>query len=150
MFLHVSVILSTEGSASVHAGIPHPLEADTPRSRHPPGSRHPQKQTPLKQTPQKQTPPPQKQTHSPLHSACWEIRSTSGRYASYRNAILFYYYVTNYGLSNRSQKKYVGSRNTPLTSHWYMPASPDTTYTNTRLPAAKKHSKIKLNSFVDF
>ena len=25
----------------------------------------------------------------PLRSACWEIRSTSGRYASYWNAILF-------------------------------------------------------------
>ena len=28
------------------------------------------------------------QTRHPLHSACWEIRSTSGRYASYWNAIL--------------------------------------------------------------
>ena len=33
-------------------------------------------------TPREQTPP--------LRSACWEIRSTSGRYASYWNAILFY------------------------------------------------------------
>ena len=30
--------------------------------------------------------PPARQT--PLRSACWEIRSTSGRYASYWNAIL--------------------------------------------------------------
>ena len=39
MFLQVSVILSTGGgvSASVHAGIPCPLGADT----HPSGSRHP-------------------------------------------------------------------------------------------------------------
>ena len=29
-------------------------------------------------------------TRYPLHSACWEIRSTSGRYASYWNAILFH------------------------------------------------------------
>ena len=36
MFLHLSVILFTGGSASVHAGIP------PPQSRHPPGSRHPQ------------------------------------------------------------------------------------------------------------
>ena len=36
MFLHVAVILSTGGgSASVHAGIPPPPGADTPR-RHPP------------------------------------------------------------------------------------------------------------------
>ena len=52
-------------SASVHAGIP------PPRSR-PPGA----------DTPQEQTRPPR--------SACWEIRSTSGRYASYWNAILLF------------------------------------------------------------
>ena len=40
MFLLVSVILSTGGgSASVHAGIPHPPRAD------PPGSRHPRRRT---------------------------------------------------------------------------------------------------------
>ena len=33
-------------------------------------------------------PPPPADTPSPLRSACWEIRSTSGRYASYWNAIL--------------------------------------------------------------
>ena len=37
----------------------------------PPGSRHPPR------------------ADTPLHSACWEIRSTSGRYASYWNAIFF-------------------------------------------------------------
>ena len=58
------------GSASVHAGIPHkPPGADTL-----PGTRHP--------TLPEQTPPP-------LCSACWEMWSTSGRYASYWNAILF-------------------------------------------------------------
>ena len=44
MFLHLSVILFTGGSASVHAGIPPPSpEARTPlpRSTHPPGSTHP-------------------------------------------------------------------------------------------------------------
>ena len=48
-----------------------PPPADTPQSRHPqsrhpPGSRHP-----------------------PWCRACWEIRSTRGRYASYWNANLF-------------------------------------------------------------
>ena len=50
------------GSASVHVGIP-------PGSR-PPWTRHPLEQTPLRST-------------------CWEIRSTSGRYASHWNVILF-------------------------------------------------------------
>ena len=49
MFLYVSVILFTGGSASVHAGIP------PPGSRHPPGSRPPLEQTPPReQTPQEQ------------------------------------------------------------------------------------------------
>ena len=52
MFLHLSVILFTEGEWQT------PLGADPPRSRHPP------------------------------RSACWEIRATSGRYASYWNAYL--------------------------------------------------------------
>ena len=56
MFLLVSVILLTGGSASVHAGIPppqsrHPPGADTPRSRHLPESRLPPEQTPQEQTP---------------------------------------------------------------------------------------------------
>ena len=59
MFLLVSVILSTGGSPSVHAGIPH----------HPPGS----------------TPP---EAHTP-READYGIRSMSGRYASYWNAFLF-------------------------------------------------------------
>ena len=48
----------------------------------------PAKETPLaRQTPPGQgDPPPARQT--PLRSACWEIRSTSGRYTSYWNAIL--------------------------------------------------------------
>ena len=59
MFLHLSV------SHSVHrAGVCLSACWDTPRKQKPPGSRH------------------------PLSSACWEIRSTSGRYASYWNAIL--------------------------------------------------------------
>ena len=65
MFLHVSVILFTGGgrervSTSMHAGSrpPDPPGADPPGAGTPPGS------------------------------ACWEIRTTSGRYASYWNAIL--------------------------------------------------------------
>ena len=38
MFLHVSVILSTGGSASVHAGIPPPSQADIPREQTPSGA----------------------------------------------------------------------------------------------------------------
>ena len=66
-----------------------PLSADTPQSRHPPWSRHPPRadiplgaDTPRADTPREQTP-------SPWRRACWEIRSTRGRYASYWNAILF-------------------------------------------------------------
>ena len=45
MFLHMSVILFTGGSASVHAGIPPeadmPQGVDPPGADTPPGSRHP-------------------------------------------------------------------------------------------------------------
>ena len=65
------------GSSSVHAGIPHtppeqatPWDQAPPRNQAPPGSR-----------------------------ACWEIQSTSGRYASYWNAILFV--QCNYRFSRR-------------------------------------------------
>ena len=75
IFLHLSVILFTGGSASVHAGIP----PDQAPPWHPPPTRHP-------------SPPPR--------CACWEIRSTGGRYASYWNAILFTlcYWSTQYVL----------------------------------------------------
>ena len=77
-----------------------PPGADTPGSRHPPGSRHtppgadttplPEADThPLEQTPTQSRHPPE-QTHTPPSGrACWEIRWTRGRYASYWNAILF-------------------------------------------------------------
>ena len=67
----LSVILFTGGSASVHAGIPPgtrhcpPARSRPPPGADPPGTRHPH-----------------------LRSACWEIRSTSPRYASYWNAVL--------------------------------------------------------------
>ena len=112
IFLHLSVILFTGGSASVHAGIPQPPPNQAlpwtrhylPPSRHlptrhppdqaPPGvdtpwSRHlpPEADTPQSRHPLTRHPP--EQTHPPLPMACWEIQSTSGRYASYWNAILF-------------------------------------------------------------
>ena len=66
------------GSASVHAGIPHP-----PSKAGPPTG----KADPLsKETPLWQGRPPGKEI--PLCSACWEIQSTSAQYASYWNAIL--------------------------------------------------------------
>ena len=77
--LHLSVILFTGGSASLHAGI-HPPSWD-------------QRQAPPRRvdTPQGQTTPPGPEAFSPppRPSACWEIRATSRRYASYWNAILF-------------------------------------------------------------
>ena len=75
-------------SASVHAGIPpHPV------------SRHPLWE---------QTPPPR--ADSPRCRACWEIRSTRGRYASYWNAILFYCFLKKLNISSfyyRPQTKFV-------------------------------------------
>ena len=59
------------GCASVHAGIP---PGTSPPGPGPPGADPPQPGTPQQQTPRSR--------------ACWEIRSTNGRYASYWNAIL--------------------------------------------------------------
>ena len=68
-----------------------PPKSRPPGSRHPPGSIHPRKAVPPgADTPQSRHSP--KQT-PPRHRACWEIRSTRGRYASYWNAILFVKYV---------------------------------------------------------
>ena len=73
MFLNVSVILLTRGGCLPQCilGYP-PHRADTPRTRLPPKTR----------------PPPPEQTPPPRSSACWEIRATSGRYASYWNTFL--------------------------------------------------------------
>ena len=97
MFLHLSVILFMGGVClsacwDTHPQSRHPTGADTPWSRHPP----------------EQTPPPRADTHhpprskhppgadtSPPCSACWEIRATSGRYASYWNAFLSFIFVCN-------------------------------------------------------
>ena len=70
---------SQGGSASVHAGIPPPPGPGTPPLDQAPPlwTRHP---LDLAHTPPDQAPPRSR--------AYWEIRSTSGRYASYWNAIL--------------------------------------------------------------
>ena len=56
-----------------------PPGADTPRTRYPPPE-----QTPCPLGPGT----PHWEQTNPRRSTCWEIRSTSGRYASYWNAIL--------------------------------------------------------------
>ena len=89
-------------SAPLHAGITPqdqalppwpgtPLGPDPP----PPGPGTPPVQTspgadthPKSRHPPEQTPP--EQTAPPPSSACWEIRATSGRYASYWNEIFFH------------------------------------------------------------
>ena len=70
------------GPATVHAGIPHPPTPQTRPSR--PGTLL-GAGTPPDQVPS----PPGDQAPPPQSRACWEIRSTSGWYASYWNAILF-------------------------------------------------------------
>ena len=74
-----------------------PPTADTPRSRHPtpreqttPQSRQP----PRADTPPGADSPAPPGVDTPQHRACWEIRSTRGRYASYWNAILLFFDLT--------------------------------------------------------
>ena len=93
---------------SVHRGcLPQCMLGYTPLEQTSHGSRHPLEQTPSRaDTPQ--TPPPRADTHHPPRSkhppgadttppcsACWEIRATSGRYASYWNAFLSFIFVCN-------------------------------------------------------
>ena len=62
-------------------------EAGTPPKQAPPRSRH----SPWEQPPPKQASPWSRHPlleQVPLRSACWEIRATSARYASFWNAIL--------------------------------------------------------------
>ena len=59
----------------------HPPRADPPWSRH-----HPPRADTT--TPRADTTPPEQTP--PRRRACWEIRSTHGRYASYWNAILLW------------------------------------------------------------
>ena len=73
------------------AGTPgqvHPHWAGTPKVGTPSGRYTPCPPPPLwaGTPPRRYTP---RQVHTPGSSVCWEIRSTSGRYASYWNAFLF-------------------------------------------------------------
>ena len=76
------------------------LRQTSPRTRHPPAA--PWEQTPSDQAPPqtRHTPVPWEQTppdQAPpsQRSACWEMRTTSGRYASYWNAILYLVYCSS-------------------------------------------------------
>ena len=71
-------------------------KADTSLARRPPQGDPPARQTPLER-------------QNPLRSACWEIRSTSGRYVSYWNAILV--------LSFAFQKETVNKSNEIVRKH---------------------------------
>ena len=62
-----------------------PPPSRLPQTR-PPQTRHPPDQAPLRHRHPQDQPPP-------LRSACREIRSTSGRYASYWNAILLFLFL---------------------------------------------------------
>ena len=101
MFLQACVCPHGGGSASVHAGIPHPPEktppreqthppeADPPGNRHPPRSRHPHPQS--RHTPQSR--PPQGahtpgSRHPPGADTPLRDGHCCGRYASYWNAFL--------------------------------------------------------------
>ena len=76
-YVFTGVCLSTVGGC-----LPHCMLGSTlPRSRHPARSTHPS---------QEHTPP--RSIHPPC-SACWQIRATSGRYASYWNAYLLMYRI---------------------------------------------------------
>ena len=78
VFLHVSVTLFT-------GGLPHCMLGYTPgtRGRHPAGADPPRADTPSTGA------DPPSTRHPPQHRACWEMRPTSGQYASYWNTILF-------------------------------------------------------------
>ena len=77
VFTRVCDSVQSGGSASVHAGIP-------PWEQAPPGSRNP----PLGADPPWRPAARHAGIAPLLRSACWEKRSTSGRYASHWNAIL--------------------------------------------------------------
>ena len=91
IFLHLSVILFTEGCLPQCM-----LGYHTPRSRHPPEadtpwSRHPHRADPLRR---QKTPwsrhPPRADTPQSRHPPGSGLRHLSGRYASYWNAFLFW------------------------------------------------------------
>ena len=77
MFLHVSVC-----PRGGRLGQVPPWAGTDPGQVHPPGKVHPPGQVHPRQVP-------------PRSSACWEIRATSGRYASYWKAVLFDMWLLN-------------------------------------------------------
>ena len=106
VFTPVCLSVQSKGvSASVHTGI-HPPGVDTPREVETPQEQTPpRKQTPFsgsRHPPGKQTPP--READTPLRSACWEIRVTSGRYASYWNAYLFLFQLPHSFPTNHFKK----------------------------------------------
>ena len=82
----------------------HPLDQAPPeQALPPPWSRHaprpgtpPPEQTPPEQTPPRAGTPSEQTPPTLLRSACWEIRSTSGWYASYWNAMLLEFLFMQY------------------------------------------------------
>ena len=85
-------ICSQEGRDLPHCMLGYPpgtRDRNPSRGRHPPG---PEVGTPpswSRPPPRKQRQAPSQEQTPPKSSACWEIRATSGRYASYWNAILW-------------------------------------------------------------
>ena len=89
LFLHLSVCHSVHGGGGGVPGQVHPRAGTPPGQVHPPQAGTPPPwqvhSLPGRYTPLAGTPPPP----PPGSSACWEIRATSRRYASYWNAFLF-------------------------------------------------------------
>ena len=78
----------------------------------------PRADNPLEQTPQDQAPLPGADT--PRRRACWETRSTRGRYGSYWNAILYFLiHVPKYisKCSHESMESYILKNSTVIKSH---------------------------------
>ena len=70
---------------------PLPLEPDTPPNRHTPRDQTPRSRHPLEHAPPETRPPQSRHTPPEADSS---IRSTSGRYASYWIAFLYYFPCT--------------------------------------------------------
>ena len=100
MFSQACVILFTGEGVCLNAC----WDTTLPCEQTPPQSRPPRADTPSGS----RHPPPR--ADSLRCRACWEIRSTHGRYASYWNAILFYCFLKNLNILSfyyRPQTKFV-------------------------------------------
>ena len=128
-------------SASVHAGIYTPWEQTPPQPDTPSWSRHP----PWKQTPPRKADTPPEADISPS-SACWEIRATSGHYASYWNAYLFW--VAPFDLFSVTCKQHHSSALNPIFK-WYkncdvdvrVPVNKAQQFHRRRIPSTRGHSR---------